>query len=232
MRVCTNCDLEKDDGEFGTRKRKMRNGDSKVYPSIYCKKCVSDNMKEWRQNNPHKVKEQNQKPKAKKARENWLINNQDKRQEYEKQYYIDNKDQFKKNAQSAKTKETKRKYKRNKRHNDPIFKLRGNLSNAILKTLKKGKSNKAGQSILQYLEYTIDVLKKHLENQFDSHMNWNNHGIYWHIDHIIPQSVLIYTSMNDENFKKCWALDNLRPLEAKRNMSEGARGYEPQKNIR
>ena len=65
-------------------------------------------------------------------------------------------------------------------------------------------------------------LKIHLEKQFDSHMNWGNHGIYWHIDHIIPQSVLPYISMDDENFKICWALDNLRPLEAKQNMSDGA----------
>jgi len=221
MRICSDCEIEKDENEFGTHKRKMRNGDTKVYPSIYCKKCVARNMKKWRQNNPDKVSKQNKKPKARKARENWLTNNKDKRQEYEKQYYLDNKDQFKKHAQSSKAKETKRIYKRNKRRNDPIFKLRDNLSNAILKALKKGKSDKAGQSILQYLNFTIEMLKRHLEKQFDSHMNWGNHGIYWHIDHIIPQSVLPYTSMDDDNFKICWALDNLRPLEAKQNMSDG-----------
>lgn len=75
----------------------------------------------------------------------------------------------------------------------------------------------------------------HLEKQFELWMNWENYGIYrasvwndentdtwtWHIDHIIPQSLLPYTSMKDDNFKKCWALDNLRPLSAKRNILDG-----------
>ena len=44
----------------------------------------------------------------------------------------------------------------------------------------------------------------------------------WHIDHIIPQSLLPYSSMEDDNFKKCWALSNLRPLSAKQNLLDGA----------
>ena len=66
-------------------------------------------------------------------------------------------------------------------------------------------------------------------------MNWNNRGIYkvntwqdndvstwkWNIDHIIPQSCLPYTSMEDDNFKKCWALENLRPYSAKLNVLDG-----------
>jgi len=32
-----------------------------------------------------------------------------------------------------------------------------------------------------------------------------------------PQSKLLYTSMESENFKKCWALENLQPLEAVAN---------------
>jgi 5-methylcytosine-specific restriction endonuclease McrA len=67
-------------------------------------------------------------------------------------------------------------------------------------------------------------------------MNWNNHGKYnaktwddndpstwtWQVDHIIPRSDLPYTSMEDDNFKKCWSLDNLRPLSAKQNIIEGS----------
>lgn len=53
-------------------------------------------------------------------------------------------------------------------------------------------------------------------------LNWNNYGIYWHMDHIIPQSYLPYVSMTEENFKRCWALNNLQPLEAKLNMMDGS----------
>lgn len=66
-------------------------------------------------------------------------------------------------------------------------------------------------------------------------MNWNNHGKYdsktwddndsstwtWQLDHIIPHSDLPYQSMTDENFLKCWALDNLRPLSSKQNLIDG-----------
>ena len=63
-------------------------------------------------------------------------------------------------------------------------------------------------------------------------MNWNTYGMYyisnwdnddqntwkWNIDHIVPQSKLPYTSMEDDNFKKYWELANLRPLSAKENL--------------
>lgn len=73
-------------------------------------------------------------------------------------------------------------------------------------------------------------------SQFEPWMTWGNHGRYsklwndndsltwtWQIDHIISQSKLPYTSMTDENFKKCWALENLRPLSAKQNIIKGDR---------
>lgn len=38
------------------------------------------------------------------------------------------------------------------------------------------------------------------------------------IDHIIPQSALLYNSLEHPNFLKCWALENLRPLDARENI--------------
>lgn len=88
--------------------------------------------------------------------------------------------------------------------------------------LNKFKIYKNNESFIKYINYSIEELKLHLESKFDNNMSWINYGIYWHIDHIIPQSCLPYTSMSDDNFKKCWALDNLRPLEAKQNMLDGS----------
>jgi len=51
-------------------------------------------------------------------------------------------------------------------------------------------------------------------------MTWDNNGSYWYINHIIPQSYYKYVSIEDESFKKCWALDNLQPLEAKENLKK------------
>jgi len=99
----------------------------------------------------------------------------------------------------------------------------------VNKWLKRLGSSKKGSSVLYYLGYSIQELKKHLEYQFDPNMTWNNYGTYWHIDHIIPQSDLPYRSMEDDNFKKCWALSNLRPLEAIQNMRDGAKRTRHQK---
>ena len=38
-------------------------------------------------------------------------------------------------------------------------------------------------------------------------------GEYWEIDHIIPLNLFNYESEQDEQFKICWSLANLRPLE-------------------
>jgi len=107
--------------------------------------------------------------------------------------------------------------------------LRANISKSIAKMLKNQKSNKQGESILKYLDYSFEDLKKHLENLFDSNMNWENYGPYrkdkytWSLDHIKCQSDYPYKSMTDDNFKIVWELNNLRPLETKINCIEGSR---------
>jgi len=40
------------------------------------------------------------------------------------------------------------------------------------------------------------------------------------VDHIYPQSLLPYDSYDDPNFQKCWALENLQPLEAIENLKK------------
>lgn len=130
--------------------------------------------------------------------------------EYQKEYYKNNKKRIRQNQN---------RYNMRRRANDPVYKLRKNCSCMIWQALK-GKKN---QSMLDFLPYSMLELKAHLESKFDQNMSWDNYGTYWHIDHIMPQSSLPYTSMTDENFQKCWALDNLRPLEAAENIRKSNR---------
>lgn len=130
----------------------------------------------------------------------------------------------------------KKAYRKNRIKNDPSLKLRGYVSNAIFQGLKYTGGSKGGKSILQYLEYTIDDLRIYIESLFEPWMTWENWGTFnsktwndsdfstwtWHIDHIIPQAKLPYHSMEDNNFKKCWELSNLRPYSAKQNVIDGA----------
>ena len=122
-----------------------------------------------------------------------------------------------------------------RRKTDIAFRLRRSISSTVRRVLHQFGKSKALKSILQYLPYTLEDLKQHLENKFEPWMTWENQGNYrlkywddndqstwrWHIDHIIPQAALPYTSMEDDNFKKCWALENLRPLSAKENILKG-----------
>ncbi len=118
--------------------------------------------------------------------------------------------------------------------NEPVFRLRKIVSGSITKQLKLQNSSK-DKSCLLSLDYTIEELRNHLQAQFEPWMTWENHGPYyknswkdddsstwtWQIDHIIPQSDLPYINMDEDNFKKAWSLNNLRPLSAKINCTEG-----------
>ena len=119
------------------------------------------------------------------------------------------------------------KWKRHKERldNDVEYKLRNHTSLAIQRALTRNAGGKDGESVMKYLPYTTAELKEHIERQFEPWMTWENHG-KWHIDHIYPQSKLPYDSMTHPNFLKCWALENLQPLEASENQSKGNRLYE------
>lgn len=161
--------------------------------------------------------------------------------DYNKDYYNQNKQTIKEKQKKyrVKNKTNIRKYnnnlERNKRRNDPSFRLRKDLSRAIHLALKESNGIKHNVSVMKYINYTIQELRQHLESKFEFWMTWDNHGIYrrdeynendsstwtWQIDHIIPQSKLSYSSMEDDNFKKCWALNNLRPLKSIDNIKKG-----------
>jgi hypothetical protein len=143
-------------------------------------------------------------------------------------YYLNNKEVIK---------DYRRLYIKDKRANDVSFNLRSQVSKNINRILKSQGSSKNGSSVLQHLPYSMQELKNHLESQFESWMTWNNWGRYdletwndndsstwtWNIDHIVPQSKLLYTNMTDDNFKKCWSLSNLRTLSSKQNLIDGDR---------
>jgi hypothetical protein len=138
-----------------------------------------------------------------------------------KKYYLENKKAIL---------ESHREYKKEQYENNPTYKLRSLVTRAIGYAIKKH-----NLSVTKYLPYSFDELRNHLEFQFESWMNWENHGVYdpkiwndnnrstwtWNVDHIIPQSDLSYKSMEEDNFRKCWALENLRPLSAKQNFLDG-----------
>jgi hypothetical protein len=116
------------------------------------------------------------------------------------------------------------------RRQDPLIKLKHNVSSSIRSALKSVGSSKSGHKTMSHLPYSIEELKQHLENLWEPWMNWDNYGgtsddarKTWHIDHIKPHCNFSYKSMTDELFTECWSLSNLRPLEKISNMSKGSK---------
>ncbi len=254
---CISCDQNKNILEFTTYQL------DKKYPR--CKKCIAVYSKRFREKNKEKESKRNKK---------YHKNNKKKINIKQKAYYNKNKEQIlKRQTEHRKTnreqrrewqknynsrpevKEHRRQYEKEKRQNNASYKLRKDISRKISIMLNAHAFSKESKSCVNYLPFTIEKLKAHLENLFSAPenltldgkvwMNWKNRGRYnsqdykytddskkylkcydnatWQLDHIIPQSDLPYTSMEEENFKKCWALENLRPLRSDINHSDGVK---------
>ena len=56
-------------------------------------------------------------------------------------------------------------------------------------------------------------------------MTWDNYGgdSGWQIDHVVPRSWFKIRAVGDDEFKRCWVLDNLQPKWLKDNASKGNR---------
>lgn len=144
--------------------------------------------------------------------------------EYKKEWYKQHKVEAKEwwNNRSKEQKQAKAEYnkvwKKDRYKNNNNYKIRCIISSAVRRSLK---GMKKGDSIKNILGYSIEELKEHLEHQFEDWMNWDNLGLTankeketWQIDHIIPVNTFNIKEIGDEEFRKCWALDNLRPLDS------------------
>jgi len=117
-----------------------------------------------------------------------------------------------------------RKKRIEKIRNTPHLKLKSNVSGIIHHRLRRRSLSKNGKSTFDFLPYTVDELKIHLESLFETWMNWDNWGRgkgCWNIDHKKPDSSFDYKSVEDEEFQKCWALSNLQPMDAIENIKKG-----------
>lgn len=231
MKICGKCKCEKNESDFT---------DSQLKNSYsVCKECLKKYRKDYYQKNKDELNRK-QKLRYQKNKEYYMERNKEYRKNnaekvsqmnkvykektnYNSKYYYDNKEVLR---------QKKRDYIKNRYKHDVKYRLRILISRAVNISLKSISSSKQGMSIVNCLPYTLETLKEHIEKQFEEWMTWDNHGKYnlstwddndrstwtWQIDHIIPQSTFKYTSMEDEEFKQCWSLDNLRPLSSKQNL--------------
>ena len=103
----------------------------------------------------------------------------------------------------------------------PHNRLNARISNSIRKILNPS-IDKNNSSCFEYLDFTKEELISHFESYFtdESGYSWDNMS-EWHIDHIRPVASFNFRTTECEDFKKCWALNNLQPLRAEDNLSKG-----------
>ncbi|MDQ8050710.1 hypothetical protein [Luteibacter sp.] len=240
MKTCTKCGVEKSLDEYFSRPSAS---DGKM---SHCKTCKTASYKAWVDRNRERVnaasneryrRSERRKQRLSTAAERKRISAEKSaarkkafRAEYEKRPHVvayrtaykAKPERIKKTSQLRKRPEklsARAAKMRALRKTDPKVLLNGRMTCQMRAKLR---GQKAGRSWRSMVDYTVEELRAHLERQFLRGMGWHNAG-EWHIDHIIPVSSFNYTSPDDLEFKRCWALANLRPLWGRDNIRKSNR---------
>jgi hypothetical protein len=200
------------------------------------KETIKQRSKEWAKNNPEKrragevARRELNREHLREYKKKWRSENVERCKENREKWLLVNKPNRKKKEPQPRVPidpqiriDNNRKWLRKTRSTDRGH-LNHNMSarmNSALKGMKKGKKWQ------EISGYSIEKLMKHLEKQFRNGMTWKNYGSYWHVDHIIPVAAFNYSSPDDIDFKKCWSLKNLQPLEATKNVRKQAKIDKP-----
>jgi 5-methylcytosine-specific restriction endonuclease McrA len=99
--------------------------------------------------------------------------------------------------------------------------IRSSLKNRLGCALRAQSAKKSAAGTTLLCGISMAELKRYLESQFTNRMSWQNYGVYWHVDHIIPCSLFDLRSGSQQ--KVCFHWTNLRPLEAHENLRRGNR---------
>lgn len=109
--------------------------------------------------------------------------------------------------------------------------IRKRISAAMRKAIKQ---NKAGRHWETLVDYSMVDLINRLKSTVPQGYSWNqdfvNGNGALHIDHKRPMSSFDFNTVEDEEFKQCFALDNLQLLPAIENMKKNAK-YDGQQII-
>ena len=154
--------------------------------------------------NRRRGREYNKSEKGKEIRAKWIADNQERMTELQAQWYQRNKE--------------KRNEEYNARyHSDPAFRFKVLCKRKIQMAFDSKNLAKSNKTI-QYLNCDIPWLVKWFTYCFTPEMTLENHGAYWHMDHVIP--VNTFNLSDPEQVTLCFSWYNLSPLQANENMSK------------
>ena len=201
IKICCKCKLEKNISEFGVLNR------NKDGLNNLCKICYKEKLKIYRENNIVRLTGNRKKR---------YYDNQNKSQEYSKEYYNKNKEHSNKvSSEWNKKNKDKRKNINNKHRQLPNVKLRVNLRHRVYMFLKT-KSIIKNKKTMEIIGCDFVFIKNYLESKFIDGMSWENYG-KWHVDHLIPLS----SANSEEEIYKLCHYTNLQPLWSEENLKKG-----------
>ena len=117
-----------------------------------------------------------------------------------------------------KNKPNRNKRNRQRRKEDIDYKIKQVVRSRIWEVLNKSKTQRVNK--IKYLGIDTGTYKLWLESQFDENMSWENHGTYWHIDHVVPCAVFKFKHENDDAIYVCFNWKNTRPMYGPDNVSK------------
>lgn len=191
MKTCSKCKLIKEDTEFSSIKNTIR-------LKSYCKDCGREMCKKYKAKNREKISEYNKKYKEEHKEEVSI---------YNRKYLEENREKIQENF-------------KNRIKNNPIFRLRLNLSRRVTKMINVRKNR---ISYNEFIGCSIQQIRDWLEYNFYGDMSWENYGIVWHVDHVIP--CIHFDSENDDQVKVCFNWANVQPLLVSHNCSKSGSLY-------
>jgi len=190
--------------EYYKNNKKPLSKEEKIKKKEYMVVYREDNkevLREYRLMNKEKLAKNNEK---------WLKNNREIAREKSRRWRKNN---------PNKTRESNRVRQLKRKKNDPLFRLSCNVRSMLCKVIQRQgfKKNTRSHNILGC---DFDTFKKHIENQLEDWMTWDNYGLYngqekygWDIDHITPISV----ATTEDEVLKLNHHKNLQPLCSKIN---------------
>jgi len=216
-KTCTKCLITKDVEMFALNKRYVGGR------GHWCKACKNQYNNNWRKKNKGKASESTRKwrkANPEKAKEVQDLTNAKNRESRNKKRREKRKDAMFIEVDREYRSRPEVKQRRSERQRE---RLRDNPELRILQAhrnrINRVVSNKHVSS-LELLGCTSEEMKRHLEDQFEEGMSWDNHGFYgWHIDHISPCASFDLTDPAQQ--RVCFHYTNLQPLWAKDNLAKG-----------
>lgn len=167
----------------------------------------------------------------KEERKEYNDSNKEGRKKDDKKYYSLNKKKIRKAQKEYREtnkivlQTRKNIYRKKRTKSDPLYKLISDIRTLIRISIKQKSFAKTSKTNF-ILGCSYEEFKKHLELQFETWMNWNNHGVYnpdgertWNIDHITPMA----SATTEEEVVRLNHYTNLRPLCSRENNEKGAK---------